>query len=189
MSTDSEIIQRSLGRPSEFGELFFRHAPRLHRYVSRRIGEAVADDILSETFLLAFEKRSRFDHTYSSALPWFFGIATNLIHRQRVAEARTLKLAERTSAAQTVPDSTATSDAAIDAHASARHLAADLRKLSKGDRDVLLLYAWEDLTYEQIGHALGIPTGTVRSRLNRARRILREAPSLKEKENERVRFA
>ena len=54
-------------------------------------------------------------------------------------------------------------------------LAAALAGLSAGDRDVLLLIAWEQLTYDETAHALGIPVGTVRSRLNRARSAVRAA--------------
>lgn len=189
VSTDSEIIARSMHQPSAFGELFLRHAPGIHRYVARRIGEFAADDVLSETFLVAFEKRTRFDISYDDARPWLLGIATNLIHKQRTAEARVLKMVERTAGAEAVDDETSEADAAVDARAEVRELARELRKLSKRDRDVLLLYAWEDLTYQQIGLALDIPTGTVRSRLNRARRALRAVPTAQEKENERVRFA
>jgi DNA-directed RNA polymerase specialized sigma24 family protein len=53
-----------------------------------------------------------------------------------------------------------------------------MRKLSAADRECLLLYAWADLTYEGIAMATGVPVGTVRSRLNRARRILRDAAGL-----------
>ncbi|MFD2840648.1 RNA polymerase sigma factor [Populibacterium corticicola] len=189
MSKDNEIILRSLSRPAEFGDLFFRYAPRIHRYLARRIGESVADDILSETFLVAFEKRATFDQSHTNALPWLFGIAINLVHRHRIAEARTFKLAERTAVIDSVDDETRNSDSAVDAAVEVQRLAGKLRKLNKADRDVLLLYAWEDLTYEQIGVALGIPTGTVRSRLNRARKILRSSSTQQEADHGRVRIA
>ena len=64
-----------------------------------------------------------------------------------------------------------------------RLLAAALAELNQGDRDVLLLIAWEGLTYDEVGHALAIPVGTVRSRLNRARRLVRAALDLKETAN------
>jgi RNA polymerase sigma-70 factor (ECF subfamily) len=53
-------------------------------------------------------------------------------------------------------------------------LARALLALSPDDRDTLLLFAWTDLGYEGIANALGVPVGTVGSRLNRARRIVRE---------------
>lgn len=186
MNTDSSIIARSLDDPSVFGEVFIRHAPRIHRYVARRVGQAIADDIISETFLIAFERRRRYDLTYPNCTPWLFGIATNLISRHRVHEARTLSFLERNSAHESTGDSEHESIAQLDAQLEVSRLAGVLRKLKQRDRDVLLLFAWEDFSYEQISAALGIPIGTVRSRLNRARRIVRTASLSKEIIRERI---
>ncbi|MFT4232992.1 MAG: RNA polymerase sigma factor [Leucobacter sp.] len=176
MSTDSELIEQSMEDPARFGELFHRHAPSIHRYVARRTGGTVADDVTSETFLVAFERRSAFDLRRSDARPWLFGIATNLVHRHRIAEARTLRSAERT-AAELPPQSDADELAeAAENRLEVRRLVRDLRRLSMADRDCLLLFAWEGLSYQQIAEAVEVPVGTVRSRLNRARRILRDAP-------------
>jgi phosphoribosylaminoimidazole-succinocarboxamide synthase len=65
--------------------------------------------------------------------------------------------------------------ASVDAQVQLRAMAKLLEELPAGDRDALLLYAWEDLTYGEIAGALGVPTGTVRSRLNRVRQRLRAA--------------
>jgi RNA polymerase sigma-70 factor (ECF subfamily) len=67
----------------------------------------------------------------------------------------------------------AAADDRLAAEAAARPLAGALARLSAGDRHVLLLFAWADLGYQEIAEALDIPVGTVRSRLNRARRKLR----------------
>ena len=175
MSTDSELIAQSHDDPSRFGELFHRHAPAIHRYVARRAGPTVADDVTSEAFLIAFERRGRFDLARDDARPWLFGIATNLIHRHRIAEARTLRSAER-AAAEAPPQSDADELAeAAETRMEVRRLARELRRLRVDDRDCLLLFAWEGLSYEQIAEAMEVPIGTVRSRLNRARRILRDA--------------
>lgn len=176
VSTDSILIARSLAEPAVFGELFHRHAAALHRYVARRTRSSVADDVTSETFLIAFERRSRFDLEREDARPWLLGIATNLIHRHRIAEARTLRSAER-AAAEAPIQSIADELAEIpETRLEVRRIARELRRLSMADRDCLLLFAWEGLSYEQIAEAMEIPVGTVRSRLNRARRVLRDAP-------------
>ena len=78
-------------------------------------------------------------------------------------------------AADVVPDAIDLAGARMDAARSAKRLEGALRRLSAGDRDTVLLYAWGDLDYQGIATALGIPLGTVRSRLNRARRLLRSA--------------
>ncbi|WP_202980859.1 RNA polymerase sigma factor [Microbacterium lushaniae] len=189
MSTDSSVIQRSVREPAVFGELFHRHASRLHRYVARRAGDTVADDVISETFLIAFERRARFDLSHEDARPWLFGIATNLIHRHRIAEARTLRTAERFVADSPAVSDPERMDEQVAAHLEMKRVAKVLRRLPIGDRDCLLLYAWEDLSYEQIAEAMSIPTGTVRSRLNRARRALRAEPLIEEGTHERAHYA
>lgn len=190
MSSDSSVIEGSIATPALFGELFHRHAKAIHRYVARRAGDAVADDVTSETFLIAFERRANFDPAYSDARPWLHGIATNLLHRHRVAEARVFKTLERMPLDPESHDPRAAVDEGIDAARTITVMARAIRRLSTGDRDCLLLYAWADLSYEQIAAALNIPVGTVRSRLNRARRALRSGTALtEERENERAHIA
>ncbi len=107
--------------------------------------------------------------------PWLYGIASNLIGRHRRAEIRAYRALARTGVD---PIESAPHTDEVDARLAAgveRELASALAQLPRGDRDVLLLFAWADLTYEQVAAALSIPVGTVRSRLHRARRRLREA--------------
>ncbi|MEO7720557.1 MAG: sigma-70 family RNA polymerase sigma factor [Pseudolysinimonas sp.] len=173
MSTDSEIIRRSRDTPAAFAELYDRHAAVIHRYASRRIGEA-ADDIMSETFLVAFERRADFDESVTDARPWLYGIATTLLKKHRRQEARAWRgLVAGGAAEQAV--AVDGPDGRLDAELGIRRLAGTLRRMKAGDRDALLLYAWGDLDYEGVALALDIPVGTVRSRLNRARRQLRQA--------------
>lgn len=176
MSHDSEIIRASRDRPAAFAELYDRHAATVYRYAARRIDQGSAEDIMSETFLVAFERREAFDCSYDSALPWLLGIATTLVRKRARLEARAWKgmLAEHEAASVTA-DQIERMGLRIDAQSSIKKVVAAIRRMSEGDRDVLLLHAWADLTYEQIAVALGIPIGTVRSRLNRARSTLRAA--------------
>lgn len=175
-------MEASVTRPTVFGELFHRHAAGIRRYAARRAGESVADDVVSETFLIAFEKRASYDLAHPDARPWLYGIATNLIHRRRVAEARVLRTLEKTPLDLHARDHSADIDVKIDAARQLQHVARSLRRLSSGDRDCVLLYAWAELSYEQVGVALGIPVGTVRSRISRARRWLRQAAEESEEE-------
>jgi DNA-directed RNA polymerase specialized sigma24 family protein len=89
---DATVIERSWREPAEFGVLFDRYAPRIHRYVTRRVGRDVADDLMAETFLAAFGKRRRYDLRYADAMPWLYGIATNLIGQHRREEARQFRI-------------------------------------------------------------------------------------------------
>ncbi|MGN8027027.1 RNA polymerase sigma factor [Microbacterium sp. 22242] len=173
MSTDSEIIGRSLERPEAFSEIFERHVRPVGGYVRRRVGADAVDDVLSETFLVAFRRRSSFDQTAESALPWLLGIATRVAKSHRAAEARQWRSFEASAGAAEHTESVhAASDDRLDADTALRALAPRIAALAGRDRDALLLYAWADLTYEQIAEALGVPVGTVRSRLNRVRRKL-----------------
>jgi len=188
MNTDSGVIARSLGEPAAFGEVFRRYAASVHRYVARRAGESIADDVTSETFLVAFERRARFDLERDDARPWLFGIATNLIHRHRIAEARTLKSLER-AAAEPVYDDGRSVEEAVHAYLEVKKMARALRRMPAPDRDCLLLFAWADFSYDQIAESLDIPVGTVRSRMNRARRILRTEPLSEEVHHGQARIA
>jgi len=173
VSTDSEIIQRSLDDAGAFSEIFERHVRPVGGYIRRRVGADAVDDVLSETFLVAFRRRGAFDQRQPSSLPWLLGIATRLVKSHRAAEARQWRAFEAsTTDAAGVDTPHAASDSRLDANAALRALAPRIAALSQKERDTLLLHAWADLTYEQIADALGVPVGTVRSRLNRIRRKL-----------------
>ncbi|MEL5956594.1 RNA polymerase sigma factor [Streptomyces sp. NPDC047917] len=171
---DAEVIAQSLEEPEIFAGLYDRHAPDIHRYAARRLGEGAADDITADTFLIAFRTRRRFDRSRRSARPWLYGIAANLIGKHRRSEERGLRALARTGQD---PVAASWSDRCDDRIAARAPLAAALAALSPGDRHVLLLVAWADLGYQEVAQALGIPLGTVRSRLNRARRRVRAALS------------
>ena len=170
---DTSILLRSRSRPEEFAVLFDRHAPCIHRYLARRLGDQHADDLVAETFLTAFRRRDTFRPEQGDVRPWLYGIATRLIAQHRRDEARALRLHRAVPpdddtvchAEQVVADVTAAALWGV--------LTEALTGLADGDRDVFLLIAQEELTYEQVAAALGIPVGTVRSRLHRARTQLR----------------
>ncbi|MFE4256002.1 RNA polymerase sigma factor [Streptomyces sp. NPDC056910] len=169
---DDHVIAQSLEHPELFARLYDRYAPDIHRYAARRLGDHAAEDVTADTFLTAFRVRARYDASRASARPWLYGIAAHLIGKQRRKEVRGLRALARTGqdpvAAGWVED---TADLVADRAPLADALAA----LSAADRHVLLLVAWADLTYQEVAEALGIPVGTVRSRLNRARRKVRAA--------------
>ncbi|WP_326561612.1 RNA polymerase sigma factor [Micromonospora sp. NBC_01796] len=175
VENDATIIERSTRDPERFAAIFDRHAPYIHRYLARRLGAEAADDLVGETFLAAFRRRDRFDTTHRDARPWLYGIATHIVSQHRRDEDRRYRIRQAY-----VPATSEVSHAdrvatAVTARSLRGLLSAALAKLSTGDRDVLLLVAWEELTYEQVAAALSIPVGTVRSRLNRARKLVREA--------------
>jgi RNA polymerase sigma-70 factor (ECF subfamily) len=172
---DATLIEQSWQEPEAFAGLYDRHAARIHRYVTRRLGSDAADDVTGETFLCAFRRRRCYDLSRPDASPWLFGIAANLIGKHRRAEVRMLRALARSGADQVAESYADQVDARVSAAAAQRDLAQALAGLAAGDREVLLLIAWADLSYDEVAVALGIPLGTVRSRLHRARRKVREA--------------
>src|SRR2546423_517050 len=171
--SDAAIIVRSRDEPESFALLFRRHAAALQRYIARRIGPTVAEDVLADVFLAAFRQRHRYDPDRADARPWLYGIATNLVGRHRRAEVRALRNLERTGMDPVTEAFVERSDARVGAAAVRQRLAAALAALRPGYRDALLLVAWGELTYEEVAAALDIPVGTVRSRVNRARSSMR----------------
>lgn len=174
---DSAAIRESLQQPERFAVLYDRYAIALHRYAGRRVGDDAADDLVAATFLAAFQARRRYDLERASARPWLFGILTKEIARRRRTERARLHALARAwpdRPADGVADRVADD---VTARAANGPLAAALARLSSAERGVLLLIAWADLDYNETAQALGIPVGTVRSRLNRARRKVREALS------------
>ncbi|MEX1046272.1 MAG: RNA polymerase sigma factor [Actinomycetota bacterium] len=166
--SDSELVRASLSDPNAFGAIFDRHFVVISRYAERRAGKQAAEEIASETFVQAFRSRARYDLARSNARPWLFGIATNLLsHHWRDEVARLDAYAK-------LDPPQAGEDDPLEARVALLGILDALKELDQRDRDVLLLYAWADLSYSDISEALSIPIGTVRSRLNRARGVLRE---------------
>ena len=173
LPSDTELIVRSVDDPQLFAGLFDRHAASVHRYLGRRVGE-LADDLLSETFLIAFRRRAAYRPEHLEVRPWLMGIATNVVHGHVRAERRRYRALARASA-EPAPSGSWTDEAheRVAAQALRAPLAAALAGLKARDRDVLLLFAYAQLSYEEIAAVLDVPIGTVRSRLNRARRQTR----------------
>jgi RNA polymerase sigma factor (sigma-70 family) len=173
--TDAEVIRRSGHESEQFALLFRRHAGSISRYVTRRLGPDVAEDIVAETFLAAFRQRGSYDLNRPDARPWLYGIAGNLVRRHHRDEVRQLRALERTGTDPVAESFADRLDARLTADAASRAVAAAIASLNSGQRDVVLLVTWAELSYDQVAEALGVPAGTVRSRMNRARTRLRAA--------------
>ncbi|MFB9787510.1 RNA polymerase sigma factor [Microbacterium testaceum] len=171
--SDGEIITRSLTDRAAFVEVYDRHERVVYRYTARRLGQTWADDITSETFMVAFSRRD--DFVGDDARSWLLGIATTLMRRHVREEAKAWKGMLASDLAQIDVDQFDEADSRLDATGAVRKLGKALARLPSGDRDALLLHTFADLDYLGISRALSIPIGTVRSRLNRARRKLQQA--------------
>jgi len=171
--SDAEVISRSLGEPEAFGLIYDRHAATLLRFLGRRAGTKVAEGLVGELFRVAFEHRKTFDASRGSALPWLYGIGSNLLLKHRRGEARRLRASARMAAGRVRADGRAGA-AALEARLLFPRVADAIESLPGDEREALLLFAWEELSYQSVAEALELPIGTVRSRLNRARAHLRE---------------
>jgi RNA polymerase sigma factor (sigma-70 family) len=173
--SDAEVIAAARDRPECFGVIFDRHASVVFRYLVRRVGIDEAETLLGETFRIAFERRESYDGARPNARPWLYGIATNLLARHRRSEGRRMRAVARLLAREhPEPDPSDTIAATLDADSMWPRIADAIDALPQGERDALVLFAWEELGYDDIAAALDIPVGTVRSRLNRARQTLRD---------------
>lgn len=175
MASDARVIQASLAEPALFSEIFDRHFSRLSRFLRRRLPLHVADDLAAETFTRAFSGRDRYDFSRQDAAPWLLGIASNLVREHYRLEGRTLAALGALAASAPSIDEIANAEERIDAAACAGTLATGLGQLRPIERDIVLLFAWEDLSYSEIAEALSLPLGSVRSSLHRARMKLRTA--------------
>jgi RNA polymerase sigma factor (sigma-70 family) len=172
---DAAVIQQSWTRPERFAVIFERYFAPVHQYLARRVGDKAADDLAAEVFVAAFAQRRRYDLARDCARPWLYGIATNLVGTHRRQEQRRYRALARSGATAASPSDEDQVADRVSAAAAGPALAAALAALDAGDRDVLMLIALAGLDYAETAQALGIPYGTVCSRLNRARRRVRQA--------------
>lgn len=172
--SDSQIIEASRREPQRFEAIFDRHYGSVVRFAAGRVGSLDASDVASDTFVRAFGRRSRFDTDRASALPWLFGIAANVIRERRRKAGRGARAYSKVAAERSIEPFEVEAVARLDAGQKGEALIGALERLSEDEYQVLMLTAMEDLSYQEIADALGVPIGTVRSRLFRARKRMRE---------------
>lgn len=148
---DGEVFERSVAKPQLFTVIFDRHYRSVYGYLSRRVGQAIADDLAAETFIRAFERRSSYDPTVERALPWLLGIAVNLLAHHHRSEGRQLRAF---AAAGNLEASRSVGAAETTVAATSEKLVAALEQLDDYDREALLLYAWGELKYTEIRQSL-----------------------------------
>jgi len=173
-ASDEELWANSArGSAAAFGQLFDRHADGVYRYCFRRTGSwSDAEELTSITFLEAWRSRGKAHLRDGSLLPWLLGVATNVDRNRRRAARRYSAVLHRLPRPEVVPDLADASAARLDAEITARAILVELNRLTDRDRDVAILCLGQGLTYAEAAAALGIPIGTVRSRLSRARERL-----------------
>lgn len=173
--SDADLWARSrAGDGDAFGLLFDRHARLIYNYCFRRIGNReTAQDMLSMVFLEAWRRRGK-ELPADKVLPWLYGIATNIVRHQHRSDRRFAAALTRLPRPEPEPDFAGVVTERLDYEHQAQQALTRLRMLPKREQDVFFLCAGMELSYEDAALALGLPVGTVRSRLSRARARLRE---------------
>jgi RNA polymerase sigma factor (sigma-70 family) len=158
------------GDHDAFGDLFDAYARSVYNHAYRLTGEwSTAEDVVSLTFLDAWRLRAKLDEEGGSLRPWLLGIATNVTRNTRRAARRHAAAVARLPRDETVRDFADEVAGRLDDAAQLALVHTTLAELRRPEREVLALCVWSGLDYAAAAEALGVPVGTVRSRLSRAR--------------------
>ncbi|HZV72354.1 MAG TPA: RNA polymerase sigma factor [Conexibacter sp.] len=178
-ATDALLWERIRSGDAEaFGDLYERHARSVQSYCLRRTADLqLAEDATATVFLETWRRRRRIALTTDSAVPLLLGVATNVLRQHWRGRRRYAAAVERVRGATPAGAPGHEDDviARVDAMRRLREASGALHDLPRREREVLALVAWGELTYEETAAALGVPIGTVRSRLARARARLGDA--------------
>ncbi len=174
---DRKQATGAIAVPEDFETVFREHFAPVHRFIARRVGQAVAEDLAAEVFATAYRRRAAYQPERGSLRSWLYGIAANMVRGHWRDEQQLLELDARVAHDSLSPLPAAqfadAADERVIAATLAPRIAGALAALNREQREVLLLHAWADLSHEEIAAALGIAPGTARSRLSRARAALR----------------
>lgn len=160
---------RTLAPAARFEQLYLDCEAKLFRYLARRVGPTLAEDLTAEAFTIAWQRFADYDPSRAAFSTWVFGIAINLLRRHTRTEIYQLGTFSRTGSDPAQPSDESAIVNRLAADAFWPKVAAELADMDDVDRDVLTLYAWAEMSYGAIAETLGIPIGTVRSRISRAR--------------------
>jgi RNA polymerase sigma-70 factor (ECF subfamily) len=172
--TESALVEElRAGSPEALTALFDRYGDRIHTHCFRQLGSwHEAEDATATVFLEVWRHRQRVVEHDGSAVPWLYGVATNVCRNLNRRSRRHLRAVGRLPGPETVPDHATEVTDRLDAEARMNRVLSAIEELPRREREVLALVAWAGLTYEQAAAALAVPVGTVRSRLSRARKRL-----------------
>jgi RNA polymerase sigma factor (sigma-70 family) len=173
---DEELWALAASRDGDaFGELFERHADAVYNHCFRRTGSwSVAEDLTSVVFLEAWRRRRQVEFHGESVLPWFLAVANNAIRNSDRSIRRYRRLLSKLPRPTPIPDQSEEAIGRVDDERTMRNVLEAFNRLSAQDQEIVSLCDWTGLGYEDAAMALGVPIGTIRSRLSRARARLRE---------------
>jgi RNA polymerase sigma-70 factor (ECF subfamily) len=177
-ATDQQLWGEAVaGSPAAFGLIFERHAKAVYNFCFRRTASwSLAEDLTSEVFLLAWRRRREVVFTVEdgSVLPWLYGVALNLLRNRRRSERRATVALARLDPTAAESDFSDEIVGRLGDERRMRDVLSVFDRLAPHEQEVLALCVWAGLSYDDCAVALGVPVGTVRSRLARARAHLVE---------------
>jgi RNA polymerase sigma-70 factor (ECF subfamily) len=167
---DSDLLTMAGSEPEAFGELFKRHSRSVYAYCARRTGNLdLAEDLTSVVFMEAFRRRRKLQLSNTSALPWLIGVANNVVRNADRSLRRYRSALDRIPVPANGMSAEENAIERLEAQEALARALEAISTLTQGEQDVVLLILWSDFTYADAATALGIPVGTVRSRLASAR--------------------
>ena len=174
--TDSELWEAArAGDAESFGALYERHANAIYNYLFRRLADwSEAEELTSVVFLEAYRRRDEVTIEAGKVLAWLYGVATNVLRNRRRALWRHRRALSQLLPSPPSPDIAGDAVARLAAAEEMRALLRRIESLPRAQQDVVVLCLWSELGYEEAAVSLGVPVGTVRSRLARARQALVE---------------
>jgi len=169
-TADGDLLAMAGSEPEAFGELFKRHSRSVYAYCARRTGDLdLAEDLTSVVFMEAFRRRRKLQLSNSSALPWLIGVANNVVRNADRSLRRYRSALDRIPVPANGMSSEEDAMERLGAQEALASALAAISALTQGEKEVVLLVLWSGFTYADAATALGIPVGTVRSRLASAR--------------------
>ncbi|MER7608501.1 RNA polymerase sigma factor [Nocardioides sp. NPDC127503] len=171
---DSGLAERlRRGDHEAMAELFGRYADPVYNFCFRRVASwNLAEDVMSQAFLEVWRVRDRAVAYDGSLMPWLYTVAENVCRNATRGARRQNALAGRLQLVR-FDDAEDHADGVVrrlDEERRMSELLVAVDRLGRKDRQILMLIAWDGLSYLQVAQALDIPVGTVRSRLSRARK-------------------
>lgn len=171
---EADAVAASLTRPECFGVLFDRYHGAIWAFLARTAGQDAADELAGDVFVAAFTSRHRYDPSCGTVRAWLYGITMNIQRTRWRSDARQARALERVAGGfMGAVTPTERADDILDGRHQLDQVRDAMAALPERHREVLALFVWERLSYDEIAAALGVEVGTVRSRLARARSELR----------------
>ncbi len=174
-----EVVRKS--NPELYSEVVSRYQEKLWRYAMRLLGDQdAARDVVQEAFIKAYMNLNGFD-TKLRLSPWLYRIVHNEVVSFCRREKKSVSLDDNFEIIEKMPSSSDTREE-VERNEMARLMQSNLKKLPLPFREVVTLFYLEELSYQEISDVLHIPINTVGSRINRGKKMLRDAYNLKKGE-------